>query len=1750
MNNRGAVFFKKFAAAWTLASFLLGTALPSPGPAKAQAAPVIAEGHLKSDMAVLDIDQKKIAMRKPNILFLIEATEIMSFTTKGVQPQVWRDPLYDVHWEETADWKLTKERYGYTIYDINRIMKEATFGMGAMPPAWNGGDLSQGRNLYGRERSPTNNFKKGNSVKEDMELNKDRYYFPFADAEYAKKYLVGAYNSQFTALEIAYVNYPRLWPDDVLPGEYKYEAQGRAGYDYTHANSHNHPTTNDKDNFDGDSVLAPYSYINAVRKAQAYPYALVFKDPKYWANPPSSWSETDLVPNDSRMYQTKLVLWNLLSDSDRFKDIRIGMATTFLSPANLEKAARQRSQHHHEIAWDQNPDTNGVFKVFPFGANVRTKSYFLPESMGGDAYITNLGPRNSRNWSESNVYRRKEIPLQNNRKIVTDRYGFNTTLSPGGLLYRRVQYENGTMHGPSTGEVEAFFHVHGQHYPLWHNASTHAQYMTPNDDGGEPDGWWSNGAVPQDSDKNTVTMRNGWYEGTKPGSTFAGDIAKIHDNALHDMSMYNEYHTWTKNRNWHSAGEAWDRPLYKILRRASLWLPIQDSDYEWKKDRAAIGQIDKFRLWINGFADIRSDANVVTDWTESSWAYHSKYLNGSVRNSQWYWYKDPEIGVAGMFGLAQAIFPDPTPLDYTPGHTTQPRMTDRYLGMDRDYYRGRGWVWYSKRRENIDYTYDYRRASQEYDDTAVPRARFNYGSGEAAGSVLDFFSPKLDYSFTGTAATRTDDDYAPVTQPQIVDSSGSNSINVNTDLHKVSFPIRSSCEDNWLIVVASGAEPKITDKNAYSYNAWEAIKNLYDATDKKNKGKPLPSYDSRKPSRGVRKAQYERVTRIKPSVYKDRLIGTEYGRSLYRQDFEEIDLDRPIRTLVIGVVASENDPDVIKAGPKVVMEVLNMRLNLIKMANAGQAALSGNEIDSLTFSNMYNAPIQPYWADNVASLKIAFDAVLGVVRADQEPKLAGGSMVEQRTSSSLEDSKLFSATYQVLYNNQWRGTLRQYLPVIKNGRVVSMDTAGSWELGEKVLAKRGGGSAPGNIKPVYWAPGQGGGSFKELRQEEAPALDIFGIEGKVITTGHPDKQLRPSEALYQWIAGYDYSYVLNKSYKRAHMLADFGQSGLALVTNPNKSADTLPGYSEWAKTCPETNLPKLYGQTNDGLLYVVDPRNGNPEKIILPPPSLLPMRMASLKTLPGSNGNRVWVDVATEDGASGGKRSIPEFTLDGSLQVRNFDFGDESSHQWRQTLLCALGRGGNGLYMLDVSDHSDPKFLWYRERFGDSVVSMDKSSAFSTPVWLDSKTLAGQDSAWLSLGYAGEKPAMGVVLTGGDDDKPKMRNIVVVPGGIQTKIDFGQNGREGAVLLILDPKDGSLIKAFDSESIAKEVDAKWRAGNSYVGSTPYMGMIVSAPSLLASSNASFKYARFMSGRAYASDNRGNIFEVSFEKPGGAPADPKEWSVKTAATLQSKKAGSAGAKSSFAIPHGLSLKKGEGGSVWLIGGTANVEAKVNEAIVNGEGNIGQMIFSIKSPLIPSSRDGTIYRDDLTELDLRAKDKTPPAIGKGWYIRLDVAAGAKGKIAADEYVTARPAVLGDNIYASTFTLSEINLSGVDDICNASKSGVNGYSRLYALDYRNGASSFKGLDGANRGFIQFEGIKINGATPLRNDDGGATLVFTYETLSKNPFEAPEFKKLAEKNGIGDLGSGKLALRVDKKGERSGFQPNKTMIYYWIEK
>jgi hypothetical protein len=114
---------------------------------------------------------------------------------------------------------------------------------------------------------------------------------------------------------------------------------------------------------------------------------------------------------------------------------------------------------------------------------------------------------------------------------------------------------------------------------------------------------------------------------------------------------------------------------------------------------------------------------------------------------------------------------------------------------------------------------------------------------------------------------------------------------------------------------------------------------------------------------------------------------------------------------------------------------------------------------------------------------------------------------------------------------------------------------------------------------------------------------------------------------------------------------------------------------------------------------------------------------------------------------------------------------------WGTFLLGTTGRGGNGIYMMDVTDYRRPEFMWYRERIGNSLVTMNAKQ--SKPSFGDGKTLSPELAPYMKLGFNTPRPAMGT--TGRIEPHQETVNFIVLPGGSMTDVDPGKNGAEGAV---------------------------------------------------------------------------------------------------------------------------------------------------------------------------------------------------------------------------------------------------------------------------------------------------------------------------------------------------------------------------------
>jgi hypothetical protein len=1599
MKRGFAGFPKRLVAGIVLALFVSEISVPVLGIAWADGVPLAQAGLnvsavLKDEVGSEDSDllwQPDELGRKANVLFMMDATAVMSFTPKSVMPSV----VLASDWKDSgrpgADWSRTKSSYGYTVDDVISMMRNATYGIGAMPVAWSGANLRPERNLYGRELDNGDNYannyvKRSNNIEEDLRLNGMNYYAPFKKEGYSVEAVKKGYESQWEPLEkgrnksgiAAHVGMGHwdLTAEEIgvsQPAEYKYGGNGN------------------------------------ISNAKNFPYALIFKNPDYWekgmpglkigAKPASP----NLVPNDSRMYQAKLALWKLLENEEALKGIRLGLASTFLPTTNdtnfsyayVNKKYTDGTPLYYnkiyEVGGDHSGlkhryDFSGMYKVEPFGTTVwtsRTFSGTTPGNHGSD-----------------------------------------------GKTDGKKQYKNGVLVQAISGQIRGYNAIHAQYYPMWQHKTVETIYT----------------------------------------SIRGGDAEIL-------------------------------RKFYKLLHRGSLLVPIRGADEQWEGfGRRPMSQADRIRQWINGFADLyngRTDDKVAA-------------ANESNRTKQYHYYKDPEIGVAGVFILPHAIYPDPrkgygmTRDDYKKNILTAgikvANLENKNKGIVKDYDGFETSVWYSHSLMNTDYEYDRHPGSTELEDMeAQIKNRFNAGSGEAVGSVLDFFSPPANrYS--------------------------------NLMLSDVSYPIRSACEPNWLIVITTGQELKPASPGDYTYTAAQAIKNLYDATNKETKNAGRSSGETGA-LRGDRiYAPYEQVSML---VRKN---GKPSGNPT------PVDLDKPIQTLVIGVVPKIES----MSNPIEKKDVEEMYLNLVKMAVAGQ----GGNPDEVTLKNMGDFEAQPFIASDPSELMSAVYSALSMVRDSTVTQPAPGSSLQ---SESLDDlggnSDMYSYSYRIMNTDQWEAEMTR--------DVVSRDEEGKlrfynkWRLGVKddvnIVPPNG------DRKIYYWNPNGLSNSLSGLGVNDMGFRDASGLSSGAIVppNGTDFGRVPPQDAFMRWLRGNDYSYSNKKDYKRSSMLADIGRGGVAMVNDPVAgNNETLPGYLDWAKGIKahgKEQKPLLFAQTNDGLLRIIDPSAGGKElKAILPPPVLVPSRLAALKA--GSVGDkRQWINVTS---AASGVKSYPAFTLDGSLQRRNFDLDQTGNpNGWGKYLLGTLGRGGNGLYMIDVSSHEDPKVMWYRENVGGKLVSGNwTKGSGSTLVYsiADLSSAENKDLGYLKMGFNSPKPLMGVAPV---PAAPRMKNYIALAGGVQSRIppDISQNGDEGATLLMIEPKDGRIIRAFTGESL----DPVWRVGGGVTGPAPYMGMMVSEPVAVRSAKN-----HYLTGSVIASDNRGNIFRVEMEDEAtGTARDPDMWAIRTLATLQTD-ASKDSCSDSYSIPNGVVVAMREGSSsMWVAGGTADVLVKKNANDLNERGvlkNESQMIFSFISDKETDAR--PLTRNDLKELN--ADDpgsyftlgSRSDAAFRGWHIKLK----KDGHNTYREYVSARPLLENGILLIPTFIRKDKILMDDSSMC-APESAVNGDSRLYAVDIRTGKPALwsGGPGNLSPKYITLEGVKIVGLMNLLRGGQGYFLIKTHRMGADNIDELiNKGHLLRARDGEGNESPGELYRKWPKPSGKGNVPPGQTLINYWIMK
>lgn len=935
---------------------------------------------------------------------------------------------------------------------------------------------------------------------------------------------------------------------------------------------------------------------------------------------------------------------------------------------------------------------------------------------------------------------------------------------------------------------------------------------------------------------------------------------------------------------------------------------------------------------------------------------------------------DPELTTSGAANLATAIYP-----------------RNNAAKDIRDEYIERNLVYYSVSNDVL---------TVNQNDGMSGVHKFAKNSGEATGTVLDFFSPPV--SGKGASAT----------------AMGTNN-GSPLKASKVSFPIRNRCEPNWLIIFTSG-------DGSSGYTSAEAVRDLYDYTKKANSVVML-SGD------------------LDPS--KSANLGA-------------ITLAQPIRTMVIGFADPNSSDDNVK----------KLVENLNKMADYGDDG-------KLTTPPSATA----YFANDVPGLLNAMRQILVKINAEIQGS-AAPMMVNPQVEEDTDAAEAYSPNYKRQGADQWKGFFTRFDVEFNASGDIDKLTK-DWEFGNLLTGYTS--TDLGGRRLTTWDYRSTASDIGNLKNIPLPGLvntahtlaPLMGLETSKLA-GYTASTPHPSNLMLRWMHGEDYSYTKtgNKSTLRETQFSDMGNSGYVLVGRVlAASVHDQPGYQTWVSSNAIANRKRtLYLHSNGGMLHALDvastPTNsrwGRERWAFIPPNILSNQRLAGLKfnfSVSGTTQQATWMNSEAGSNAA--------FLLDGTVRTQNLPTGAN----WDTYLFGSLGRGGAGLYAMQITNPELPKFLWAMENNPYSFNT--NSSKGRVHFWSSAPTNSYTETSFNNLtgnltpetrdyrrmGIAAPTPAIASTLLGSTPT-----NVGILSGGMQYDLNLAQNGTIGSAIYLFNPVTGDMIKQFNPTTTIKWASA---AATSGAGADPQMGMVLTPPTLVTKPTSQ----RYLEG-FFTADNRGNIFEGRFvddANNGIFYTSTNSWTLTRVASL--KNTAETTSSANYVIAHEMSVARAPDRNLWVFGGTSDLSGRnIGEDItskvakpISGSSivNSSQWLFGFRNP---DRQTGStlLLREASSPVGLLnaelSADKIDVKTKSGWRIALRVATPPDAR----EYLSAPTLLYGDYLVASTF----IPLGSATADCT-----MDGNSRLYLLDALTGKGEWPKSD---KKYLSLTGIKIAGLT-----------------------------------------------------------------------
>lgn len=324
----------------------------------------------------------------------------------------------------------------------------------------------------------------------------------------------------------------------------------------------------------------------------------------------------------------------------------------------------------------------------------------------------------------------------------------------------------------------------------------------------------------------------------------------------------------------------------------------------------------------------------------------------------------------------------------------------------------------------------------------------------------------------------------------------------------------------------------------------------------------------------------------------------------------------------------------------------------------------------------------------------------------------------------------------------WRGNLKAYklnedgtLPVDKDGN--PFDSNLIWDASEKLK-----GTKP-DARIIYTVKNNVRTSF-EYENLTNDDLVVTSDSDRIDLINH----IRGTDA-------YDINNNKNKTEEREWKLGDIFHSNAVIVGSPSSFFEDVgfSGPGGFYEKNKDRKKVIIVG-ANDGMLHAFDASSGD-EKWAFIPNSLL----KNLKLM----------------------KSAHTYYCDATPKVADVWFGDNSNKkttdEWRTVLVSGLRKGGKHYFALDITDTSQPNYLW----------------EFPSPK--DPNISNYQDFFDKKLGQSWSEPAIGKIkIEQGGELVEKW--VAFIGGGFDLGEKIDKDATIGKAFFVIDMKRGEIIKEF------------------------------------------------------------------------------------------------------------------------------------------------------------------------------------------------------------------------------------------------------------------------------------------------------------------------------------------------------------------